>query len=807
MMKEYDNLAGNVISAFFRDLLKYWYIIVICLVGFLGVSFVYLKLSAKTYKVGASVLLNLDAKPGGSTSQNDVLTGYNIVEREKNIQNEMFIFTSTPLIREVLQEMNLRTNYYLQEDKIPKELTFSLKDIYKSSPFQVIPSEEHIQPVNVLIYIKILDSEHFSISADYKEAILTNFLNNEVVSYSSPFRLGGTYRFGEKIENEYCSFKVLLNANFVSELYEGKDLFFEFNDYNLLTAQFKGNLSAEPSSLESTMLELNFKNSSVEKGTEFLNNLINKYISKNLQEKNFLANQTIGYIDDQLSSVSDSLGATERQLQTMRSNASVMNIDEKAGNIYQQLQGLENTRDETERTLNYLRQMNDYFKSSKDSTAFIAPSSMGLSDPVLNDMIQKLTSLYTEKQNIINNNQLRNPRLKTLNSSIANYKESIAENIRFNISTTSNELSNLNQKIGRLRSEFSSLPYTQQRLLGVERKFNLNESVYNSLLEKRIQAQIVRTSNLSDCEIIEPPRYMSVASPKKIIVLLGMGFLGLAFPIGFILGKRLLGDKFNDTDELKTLISVPFIGGIPHKNSTMSLNNVVLSYPKTAIAESFHTLRSNLIYYLLGKENGIILVTSSTPEEGKSFTAMNLATSFATTNNKTVLLEFDLRKPSKVYNELGTRALVGISSYLINRASLDEIIIKTEIPNLDIIQAGQIPPNPVELLSSKKNQDLFAELKDRYEYIIVDTPPYGLVSDSLILMKYVDIKLYVTRLGKIKKKTLLTNLDDIASKEIHNLYILANEDPSQKNGSYSTYAYAEKTQKKGILNIFSKSYS
>ncbi len=420
-------------------------------------------------------------------------------------------------------------------------------------------------------------------------------------------------------------------------------------------------------------------------------------------------------------------------------------------------------------------------------------------------MLQELTTLIAKKQSIISNNQLRNPQLKTLNINIQNYMESIADNIKFSLNTTRSELNSLNQKISTLRSEFSSLPYTQRRLLGVERKFNLNEGLYNSLLEKRIQAQIVRTSNLSDCEIVEPPQYMSLASPKKFIVLLGMGFLGLAIPIGFILGKRMIGDKFNDTDELKAYISVPIIGGIPHKNSTMALNNVVLSYPKTAIAESFHTVRSNLIYYLLGKDKGTILVTSSFPEEGKSFTALNLATSFATTNNKTVLLEFDLRKPSKVYNELGTRALVGISSYLINRASLDEIIIKTEVPNLDVIQAGQIPPNPIELLSSKKNQELFTELKERYDYIIVDTPPYGLVSDSLILMKYVDIRIYVARLGKIKKNSLIANIEDISSKDILNLFILVNEDTSQKNGAYSNYAYAEKDAKKSIWRVFSKS--
>ena len=523
-MKEYINPSGNVLTAFLRDLLKNWYIIAISVVLFLGVTFVYLKLSAKTYKVGASVLLNLDQKQNSSGRSDDVLPSYNIVEREKNIQNEMFIFNSTPLIREVLEEMNLRTNYYLQEDKIPKELKFSLKDIYKSSPFQVIPSEEHIQPVNVLIYIKILDSEHFAISADYDEAIMVNFQTNEYVSFSSPFRLGGTYRFGEKIENDYCSFKVLLNSNFVSELYEGKDLFFEFNDYGMLTAEFKGNLTVAPSSLESTMIELNYQSSNIDKGIDFLGNLINKYIDKNLQEKNFLANQTIGYIDNQLESVTDSLGATERQLQNMRSNASVMNIDEKAGNIYQQIQTLENTRDETERRLNYLQQISNYFTNNKDSTGLMAPSSMGLNDPVLNNMIQELTALNDEKQSIISKNQLRNPRLKTLNASIKNYRESIVENIKFSLTTTRAELNNLNQKIGSLRGEFSSLPYTQRRLLGVERKFNLNEALYNSLLEKRIQAQIIRTSNLSDCEIIEPPRYLSVASPKKFIVLFGMGF-------------------------------------------------------------------------------------------------------------------------------------------------------------------------------------------------------------------------------------------------------------------------------------------
>ncbi|GAG97656.1 unnamed protein product, partial [marine sediment metagenome] len=199
-----------------------------------------------------------------------------------------------------------------------------------------------------------------------------------------------------------------------------------------------------------------------------------------------------------------------------------------------------------------------------------------------------------------------------------------------------------------------------------------------------------------------------------------------------------------------------------------------------------------------------ILVTSSIPEEGKSFSALNLATSFASTNNKTVLLEFDLRKPSQVYSELGTRALVGISSYLINRVTLDEIIIKTEIPNLDIIQTGQVPPNPVELLSSKKNQELFNSLRERYDYIIIDTPPYSLVSDAFILMKYADIKLYVTRLGKVKRSRLTSSMEDVVSKGVKDIYLLVNEDSTFKNSTYQQYTERNKGKKANVKKGRSK---
>lgn len=801
-MKDNNNPA-NYILAMIRDLLKFWYLIAISLMITIGFAAVFLKFSAKKYKIAATVVLNIDeGKSYGGGNPNDIMEIGRIIDQHKNFQNELFIFRSTPLIREVVEDMDLRTTYYLQEDKIPKELEFSLKDIYKNAPFIVIPDQNHIQPVETYFYIRIIDQESFLVVSENRDARIIDFTTNETVLEKTNFNFRGTFKFGEEVGNSFCSFRILLNSQYRAELYQGKDLYFMYNDLNTLTAEYKKNLVVEPTSLESTMVDLHVKSPNSHKGHDFLNILVSKYIQQNLMEKNFLANQTIDHIDRQISSISDSLGVSERQLQSYRSSASVMNIDEKAGNIYTQIQTFSATREETNRRYNYLRQMNEYFTSNKDSTGLLAPSSMGLNDQLLNNLIQELTTLNAEKQQFISNDQLLNPRVQTLNVSIRNLKNAISENIKFSISTSRNELNDLNSKIKNLEREFSKLPYTQQRLLGIERKFEINQGVYSSLLEKRIQAQIIKSSTLADCELVEPPHYVSIASPKGIVVLLLAIIIGLLFPVSFILGKRIIGDRFLDFMDLKKYVSVPQIGVIPVNKNAM--NNVVLEYPHSAIAEAFHTIRSNLIYYLMGKDHGTILVTSSVPEEGKSFSALNLATSFASTNNKTVLLEFDLRKPSKVFNELGTRALVGISSYLINRVTLDEIIIKTDIPNLDIIQTGQVPPNPVELLSSKKNQELFNTLNERYDYIIVDTPPYSLVSDAFILMKYADIKLYVTRLAKVKRSRLMANMDDISSKLIKDLYLLVNEDSTLKNSTYQQYTERDKAKAKAKKRSLNK---
>jgi len=462
-----------------------------------------------------------------------------------------------------------------------------------------------------------------------------------------------------------------------------------------------------------------------------------------------------------------------------------MNIEEKTKQIYDQLQNLEKQRTDVSNKRDILRQLDLYFKANEDSTIDFIPASVGIDNPLLNSLMQELTTLNTEKEQMIMNNQTSNPRLQTINVSIANLKNAIRENIKFSLNVTNRSLEEINNKIAELNYEFSKLPQTQRELLGIERKFKLTDAVYTSMLEKRVEAQIATASNVPDCDVIEPARYLSLAAPNKLLVLFGALFLGLLFPGSYVLGRKLLAEKINEPDEIKRYFDLQRLGYVPQQKKITE--NVMITLPYEPIAEYFRSIRSNIDYFLLGKKHKNILITSSLPQEGKSFISINIASSLAVAQQKTLLISFDLRKKNDLYDEFGFRKLVGLSSYLIGNASLEDIIISTKIQNLDLIISGDTPPNPVELISSDKTKDFLNEVRLMYDYVIIDTPPFGLVTDAFILMKYSDMNIFVARLNIVTKKALLENMAELREKNLHNnTYLLVN---SVKSGGLGYYGY------------------
>jgi capsular exopolysaccharide synthesis family protein len=462
---------------------------------------------------------------------------------------------------------------------------------------------------------------------------------------------------------------------------------------------------------------------------------------------------------------------------------------------------MERNRDQAESNYQTLLQINDYFEENKDGSNFVAPSLLGLQDEVLGSLIQEMAELTTERMDLINRNQLKSPRLKTLNQNIDNIKRVISESFTLRIKAAENELKNIEETLANLQQEYSRLPQTQRRLTGLEREFTITDAAYSALLDKRIEAQISRVSSESDCTVIEPVRYMGVTAPSPMKVLALALILGLLIPLLYILAKLFFTDKVNNIDEVNSLSHLKQVGIIPQSDSKEE--NVILSEPQSPISESFHRIKSSLVYYLLGETHKAILVTSSVPGEGKSFTSLNLATSFASMHNRTLLIGFDLRKGNGAFSKLKSDKQLGISAYLINRAGLEEIIMETDIPNLDFIDNGEIPPDPVALISSPKTSELFEQLKQRYDYIVIDSPPYDVVTDAFLLMKYADIKLFVARVGTVTRKALRGCLHDFYLKEIDKIYMVLNGIKNMNTSKYAYYYHTSKVKRRGIRRLLS----
>ena len=603
----------------------------------------------------------------------------------------------------------------------------------------------------------------------------------------------GRFKFGENIQTEHFSFKLLLNSNYNPSEFINEDMFFKFNDLNFLAKQFQKSLKIESTNLEGSVATISFVGNNIQFSLDFVDRLIAKYIEKNLEKKTHLATTTIQYIDRQLASISDTLSQAEQQLQNFRRVHNIMDVDEKSQRILDQRKELEDDRDEVSRRLNLLQQMKAYFDAAKqDATTLVVPSFLGIEDPLLNSLNQELIRLTSERDPLIQSNQLNNPRLAILNANIENLINSISENIIFRINSTTSELQEINNRIAVTNTDFARLPQTQRTLLGIERQFNLTQDVYTSLMEKRIQAQIARSSTLPDCEVIEPANYLAVKSPNKIISLGIALFLGLIMPTVYVFGRKMFIDKIEDAGDIKKLSHLKQVGELPEYKKISG--NVLINEPTEILAEAFRSLRSNINFFLNGEKHKIILLTSSVPLEGKSMSSLNLATAFALANNRTLLIRLDLRKGNEPDDDFNQQELVGLSDYLIDQAKLEDIVTRTKIPGLAIIPAGQIPPNPAELLSSEKIKELLYQAKLRYDYVIVDTPPFGLVSDAFILMRYTDINIYIARLGKITKKAFLPNMEEIVSKKLDNFYLLINGIKPYKSvyAKYTAYPYSKK---------------
>jgi capsular exopolysaccharide synthesis family protein len=416
------------------------------------------------------------------------------------------------------------------------------------------------------------------------------------------------------------------------------------------------------------------------------------------------------------------------------------------------------------------------------------PSSANVVDPIMNSLILDLLSLNSQKSNLLSNNAEKNLFLGQIENKIKLQKQAIIENVTNSLNTLNLAQNELNYRADKLSRDISRLPRTELNMVSMQRKFNLTDAIYTFLLQKRSESAITMASNIPDYEILEPARETSskILSPKKVVNWGIALFLTFLLPTLFIILKNFFNENITGVRDVENLLGRPVLSIIfsnPFQNEA-----VVYESPGSSISESFRNLRSSLFLRLKSEQVKVILITSSQPQDGKSFISFNLAASIASVGYKTIILDCDLRRPT-LHTKFKEDNSAGLSNYMTSNTPLESIIHKTFIKNLSFIPAGPVIPNSSELIESGALDQVFADLKKNYEYIIIDTTPSGIVADAALMTKYASINLVVCRNNFTRKDFFNDVLTLLKSNRVENYDVVFNDQDIKESryGRYKSY--------------------
>jgi tyrosine-protein kinase Etk/Wzc len=452
---------------------------------------------------------------------------------------------------------------------------------------------------------------------------------------------------------------------------------------------------------------------------------------------------------------------------------------------------IETDRNNLEIQIRYYNYVIKLFATNQDISGVVPPNSANITDPIMNKLITDLIALNAERASIISKNKNeKNLFLAQIDSKIKAQKQVITENVTNNLNTLNLSLNELNYRADKLSKQISNLPKTELNMVGIQRKYNLNDAIYTFLLQKKSEAAIALASNYPDYELLEPAREITskIIKPKVITNYLLFLFLGLLIPSAYLIITDLLNNKISSVFDIEHLIDRT-VFGIIYRNSK-DMESVVVEAPKSAISESFRVVRSSIFLKLKSDKSKVILVTSSQPGDGKSFISFNLAASIASVGYKTIIVDLDLRRPI-LHHKFDNDNSAGVSNIMNKKEKkkddYNKIIMETtSIDSLSFLPAGPVLPNPSELIDLGVLDDLFLFLESKYDYIIVDTSPIGIVSDSIQLMKYATMVLVVSRVNTTEKDILASAISSLESNKIDNYEVILNDLDIEKS-AYSGY--------------------
>ncbi len=726
-----------------KILTKYWYVFGISIVVAFMVGRYYITHTMPVYMVSTTILI-YDDDNRNSSNNDELLQGLGLPGGMRSLDNQKMILTSRELAGRVLDELNFEVEYYYKTVR-------NVMPFYPLAPAKLVYKGKNPLPKRVEFSIKYLNEDEF-------------ILDSELPGFNIQAK------FGELIETQNGEFKVeCINHSWFKSNPE-VNLNFVVHTRESLIRFFNSRMEVEPLSRSGSIMSISLNGTNARKDVDFLNKLTSVFQQLSLEKKNDEANRRIQFIDSQIVGIKDSLIITENQLEAFRSSHRVMDLSVQGRAIITQVTELEREKARLQLETNYY---NDLSKHLKDEITedIPLPMSMGIDDPVLTSQVAELLEL--EEQLSSQGAGEKNPLQNLLNQRVKNTKEALKETLKGLRRANNLAISENQRQIARVNSQASILPTTERQMLGIERKFKLNDELYTYLLEKRSELLMQKASNRPDNEVIDSASTeysMQVAPNSNMIYFLSL-FAGAGIPLLILFLLKILNNKLQEED-LKRYTSVPIVGSIPHfKNKS---ETEVLEHSESNIAESYRLMRSRLQFITKEKINPVILITSPTPDDGKTITSINVASVYSLLGKKTVLVGFDLRNPS-IEDAFHGHRKKGVSTFLIGRDNIDDIIQATQFKNLSVISAGPIPPNPSELTASNATGNFFDLLRERFEYIVVDSAPIGMISDTHHITPYADANLLVIRIKKTRKDMIDKSLFEFDSHGNNNVCLVVND--------------------------------
>jgi len=740
---------------FFFLFLRNWYWLLLGLLIGYGIAWLNLRYATNIYQVGGSILLEDNAK---SSISEEIITEKLGLEQESNVDDQIQVLKSTTLMRRVVDSLHFNVTYYTV-GRVKTSEMYS-----PNCPVVLVDAAPRVLSYGSSIRLRTLN--------DYDFILVKGENDTLTCHYDTPFVLN--------------QIQYVLQRR--SSTLPGTEFLIRISYPETTAADYANKLVIQPVP-GSNVLNLSMRDPVAEKCIDLFKTLVSEFDHSQIEIKNESGRKTLQFIDERLGFITKELYSVEKDVEGYkRSRDLPVAIESKASEYLTKVSSADEQMMELDLRLSMLNAIEKQVNDPTGRYRALPLSSELLANSAASEIIKAYNELLQERSSLIVTASASNPAVKALDKKLEELRAPMLDNfvvIRRELNERRNRVS---QRLAPIQRKINAIPTYERELLQILRQQQIKEQLFLFLLQKREETALSVAAQVSNTRTLNPPVGLGLVSPDRRRTYTLYLFMGFLIP-GII---AFLFDYFNnrvyEESDIKRHTNAPFLGGIMQSSAGKSI--VVKQSSRSAIAEMFRMLRTNLQYVAKGESKKVILVSSSLSGEGKSFITINLGISISLSGQRTLLLGLDIRKPKLSRYLTGVQSETGVTNYLVGQATLDEIIKPLpDNPMVDYLDCGPIPPNPAELLMSDTTRQLFVELRKRYQYIIVDTAPIGLVTDALLLNQHIDQTIIVTRFGLSRTPFLRMIQDIYSNKKLPQVGVVLNGLKSRAGYGYG-YGYS-----------------